>query len=359
MFSHPDYDGHEALLFAQDAASGLRALIAIHDTTLGPAFGGCRIYPYASEQHAMTDVLRLSRGMTYKAAICGLPYGGGKSVIIADPRRDKTPALLHAMGRIIEGLGGRYITADDVGTTLADLAIIREVTRHTAGATAAAQQALPVTAFGVFEAMRAAAEVCLGRSNLEGVRVAVQGLGNVGMPLCGYLSGAGAVLVVSDLEANRCAQAAATYGAMLVAPEEIHAQHVDVFAPTALGSVLNDATIPRLCCRVVCGGANNQLAEARHDAALAARGIVFVPDYLANAGGVIDFHQETIDDQPDAVLASVSRIGAITPDVLRCAAATGATPLSVADGIVRARIRRARLSMGSVRPRPEPQQRHL
>jgi leucine dehydrogenase len=133
MFSHPNYDGHEALLFAQDAASGLRALVAIHDTTRGSAFGGCRMYPYASEQHAMTDVLRLSRGMTYKAAICELPYGGGKSVIIADPRRDKTPALLHAMGRIIEGLGGRYITAEDVGTTLADLVIMREVTRHTAG----------------------------------------------------------------------------------------------------------------------------------------------------------------------------------------------------------------------------------
>ena len=278
MFSHSDYDGHEALLFAQDAASGLRALIAIHDTTLGPAFGGCRMYPYASEQHAMTDVLRLSCAMTYKAAICGLPYGGGKSVIIADPRRDKTPALLHAMGRIIEGLGGSYITADDVGTTLADLAIIRAVTRHTAGATAAAQQALPVTAFGVFEAMRAAAEVCLGRSDLEGLRVAVQGLGNVGMPLCEYLSRAGAVLVVSDLNDDGCAQAAANNGATLAAPEEIHAQHVDVFAPTALGSVLNDATIPRLRCRVVCGGANNQLAEARHDAALAARGIVFVPN---------------------------------------------------------------------------------
>src|SRR5271163_3413840 len=334
MFSHPDYDCHEALLFEQDTASGLRALIAIHDTTLGPAFGGCRMYPYASEQHATTDVLRLSRGMTYKAAICELPYGGAKSVIIADPRRDKTPALLHAMGRIIEGLGGRYIAADDVGTTLADLVIMWEVTRHTAAATAAAQQALPVTAFGVFEALRAAAEVCLGRSDLEGLRVAVQGLRNVGMPLCGYLTGAGAVLVVSELEANRCAQAAASYGATLAAPEEIHAQDVDVFAPTALGSVLDDATIPRLRCRVVCGGANNQLAEARDDAALAARGIVFVPDYLANAGGVIDFHQETIDDQPDAVLASVSRIGAITREVLCRAAATGATPLSVADGIV-------------------------
>src|SRR6516165_6641134 len=340
VFSHPDYDGHEALLFAQDTASGLRALIAIHDTTLGLAFGGCRMYPYASEQHAMTDVLRLSRGMTYKAAICELPYGG-KSVIIADPRRDKTPALLHAMGSIIGGLGGRYIAADDVGTTLADLVIMREVTRHTAAATAAAQQALPVTAFGVFEALRAAAEVCLGRSDLEGLRVAVQGLGNVGMPLCSYLSVAGAALVVSDLDVNRCAQAAATYGATVAAPEEIHSQHVDVFAPAALGAVLNDATIPCLRCRVVCGGANNQLAEVRHDAALAVRGIVFVPDYLANAGGVIDFHQETIDDRPDAVLASVARIGAITRDVLRCAAATGTTPLSIADGIVRGRIRRA------------------
>jgi leucine dehydrogenase len=309
------------------------------------------MYPYASEQHAMTDVLRLSRGMTYKTAICELPYGGGKSVIIADPRRDKTPALLHAMGRIIEGLGGRYITADDVGTTLADLIIMREMTCHTAGTTAAAQQALPATAFGVFEALGAAAEVCLGRSDLEGLRVAVQGLGNVGMPLCGYLSAAGAALVVSDLDGNRCAQAATTYGATLVAPDEIHAQHVDVFAPAALGAVLNDATIPCLRCRVVCGGANNQLAEARHDAALAVRGIVFVPDYLANAGGVIDFHQETIDDQPDAVLASVARIGDITRGVLRCATATGATPLSVADGIVRARIIRRAQRRSTKAPR--------
>jgi leucine dehydrogenase len=160
------------------------------------------------------------------------------------------------------------------------------------------------------------------------------------MPLCGYLSAAGAALVVSDLDANRCAQAAATYGATVAAPEEIHTQHVD-------GAVLNDATIPCLRCRVVCGGANNQLAEVRHDAALAVRGIVFVPDYLANAGGVIDFHQETIDDQPAGVLASVARIGAITHDVLRCAAVTGATPLSVADGIVRARIGRGSPHQGT------------
>jgi leucine dehydrogenase len=340
MFGHPDYDGHEKLQFSHDKACGLRALIAIHDTTLGPAFGGCRMYPYASEQHAMADVLRLSRSMTYKAAICELPYGGGKSVIIADPRLDKTPTLLHAMGRIIDDLGGRYIIADDVGTTLADLVIMREVTSHTAGATAAAQQTLPVTAFGVFEALRAAVKVRFGRSDLEGLRVAVQGLGNVGMPLSGFLSATGAVLVVSDLDDNRCVEAAVTYGATVVTPEEIYTQPVDVFAPAALGAVLNDATIPRLHCQVICGGANNQLAEARHDALLAARGIVFVPDYLANAGGVIDFHQETIDDRPDAVLAAVARIGTITCDVLRRAISTNATPLSVADGIVRGRIRR-------------------
>jgi len=340
MFSHPDYDGHQSLLFARDAASGLRALIAIHDTTLGPAFGGCRMYPYASEHPAMADVLRLSRGMTYKAAICELPYGGGKSVIIADPRRDKTPALLHAMGRLVEDLGGRYIIADDVGTTLADLVVMREVTRYTAAATAAAQQALPATAYGVFEALGAAVEVCLGRHDLEGLPVAVQGLGNVGMPLCGYLAAAGATLVVSDLDLDRCEQAAIAYGATVVEPEAIYTQHVDVFAPAALGGVLNDATIPHLRCRIVCGGANNQLAEARHDAALAVRGILFVPDYLSNAGGVIDFHQETIDDRPDAVLASVTRIGVITRDVLRRATETGATPLRVADAIVRARIMR-------------------
>jgi leucine dehydrogenase len=231
------------------------------------------------------------------------------------------------MGRIIERLGGRYITADDVGTTLADLIIMREVTRHTAGATTAAQQALPVTAFGVFEALRAAAEVCLGRSDLEGLRVAVQGLGNVGMPLCGYLSAAAAALVVSDLDGNRCAQAAATYGATLATPEEIHTQHVDVFAPAALGAVLNDATI--LCLRCPSSAAVPTTSLPRRGTTPRWRyaASCFVPDYLANAGGVIDFDQETIDDQPDAVIASVARIGAITRDVLRCATASGATPL--------------------------------
>src|SRR5271157_3127602 len=216
MFSHPDYDCHEALLFEQDTASGLRALIAIHDTTLGPAFGGCRMYPYASEQHATTDVLRLSRGMTYKAAICELPYGGGKSVIIADPCRDKTPELLRAMGDIVDSFGGSYITADDVGTTLDDLAVMRTATRYTAAATALAQESLAVTAYGVFMAITAAVERGLLRMSLAGLKVAVQGLGNVGLPLCGHLRGAGAELVVADPDTRRTARAATEFGARVV-----------------------------------------------------------------------------------------------------------------------------------------------
>ena len=342
MFSHPDYDGHEELVHAYDAASGLRAIVALHNTALGPAFGGCRMYPYADEAQALTDVLRLSRGMTYKAAICELPYGGGKAVILADPRRDKTPELLRAMGRLIERLGGRYITADDVGTTLEDLAVLRTVTRHTAGATLSAQAQLAVTAYGVLMAIEAAVHHYYQRDELSGLKFAVQGLGNVGFPLCRSLRERGAELVVSDVDPARAAQAADELGAEVVGPEAIYDQKVDVFAPCALGAVLNDRTIPRLTVRLVVGGANNQLAGPLHDAALAARGIAFVPDYLANAGGVIDFHQEAIDDSPAAVLSSVERIRGITTTVLARAAATGETPLQVADGIVRERILAAR-----------------
>ena len=221
MFSHPEYDEHEEVVHAYDATSGLRAIVALHNTALGPAFGGCRMYPYADEALALTDVLRLSRGMTYKAAICELPYGGGKSVVLADPRRDKTPELLRAMGRLIESLGGRYITADDVGTTLGDLALMREVTKHTAGATASSQEQLAVTAFGVLMAIEAAVQHYYQRNDFEGLRFAVQGLGNVGFPLCRYLHERGAALVVTDVDPARAAEAAAELGAESVAPEAI------------------------------------------------------------------------------------------------------------------------------------------
>ncbi len=343
MFCHPDFDDHEQVVFARDVSSGLRAIVAVHSTVSGPAFGGCRMWPYRDDDEALTDALRLSRGMTCKAAICDLPYGGGKSVILGDPKQAKTPALLLAMGRVVEGLGGRYVIADDLGTTLGDLRIMRAATEHTAAATMAAGQPLAVTAYGVFQALSAAAGHALGRSDLEGLRVAVQGLGNVGMPLCGYLHEAGAALVVSDLNAARVAQAERAFGARPAAPDAIYGQPVDVFAPCALGAVLNDRTIPLLGARIVCGGANNQLAQAHHAAALARRGILFVPDYIAYAGGVIDFHQERIgDDAPGAVLAAVARLRDITGEVLVRAAGVGQTPLEIADRIVLDRLARRR-----------------
>ncbi len=346
MFDHPDFDDHQQVVFACDAAAGLRAIIALHSTALGPAFGGCRMWPYASEADALTDALRLARGMTYKAAICGLPYGGGKSVIIGDPKRAKTPALLRAMGRAVEALGGRYIVADDIGTTLDDLVLMREVTSHTAAATQAAQAPLAATAYGVLMAIRAAARQVTGRDGLDGLRVAIQGLGNVGRPLADDLHAAGADLIVADLDPARVARAVQELGARAVEPEAIYDQPVDLFAPCAMGAVLDDRTIPRLRAKLVCGGANNQLALPRHAAMLAERGILYVPDYLANAGGVIDFHQERIDDSRAAVLAAVSRIEAITTEVLGTAGRTGRTPLAVADQKVQARLQAGRRRRG-------------
>jgi leucine dehydrogenase len=339
MFSHPEAEEHELVQYVRDPSSGLRAIIALHSTVRGPAFGGCRMWPYASEAEALSDALRLSRGMTCKAAIMDLPYGGGKTVVIADPTRDKTPALLLALARAVERLHGRYIIADDVGTTIDDLAVMRQVTRHTAAATLAARAPLAVTAYGVFMAIRAAVLHRLGRTDLAGLKVAVQGLGNVGLPLCGHLHEAGASLVVADMNPQRTAEAARRFCAQVVKPEAIYAQPVDLFAPCALGGVLDDRTIPSLQARLVAGGANNQLALARHDGMLAARGILYVPDYIANAGGVIDFDQEQRDDRPEAVLAAVARIYDVTLDVLERAKAAGTTPLTAADRLVAERLR--------------------
>jgi leucine dehydrogenase len=342
MFRHPEFDCHERVVYACEEASGLRAIIAIHDTTLGPAFGGCRMWPYADDDAALLDVLRLSRGMTAKAAICNLPWGGGKAVIIGDPRRDKTEALLKDMGRLVESLGGRYVIADDMGTTLEDLAVMRAETTHTAAATESAMQPWPVTAYGVLMAIEATTEHVIGRRDLQGLRVAVQGLGNVGMPLCAYLHERGARLVVADTDANRVRDARDQYAATEVTPDEIFSAQADLFVPCALGAVLDDDSIPRLRVKAVCGGANNQLREHRHAAALAARGITFVPDYLVSAGGVIDFHQESVDDSPDAIRAAVERIRDITREVLTRARERGVTPLAAADDMVRARLAAAR-----------------
>ena len=335
MFAHPDYDGHERVIYVRDANSGLTAIIAIHSTALGPAFGGCRMRAYECEADALTDALRLSRGMTYKSAICNLPYGGGKSVIMGDPQRVKTPALLRAMGCAVEELGGRYIIADDVGTTLADLAMMRKATSHTAAATHSAQQPLGVTAHGVLNAMQAAISHVFGKADFLGLRIAIQGLGNVGGPLCELLRAQGARLVICDADPERAMKAARNWQAVVVSPEDIYHQEADIFAPCALGGILNDETLPRLKARVVCGGANDQLAHQEHAQQLHAQGIIYVPDYLANVGGVIDFHQESIDDSPQAVLLAVERIRTITADVLQEAQQMGVAPLQAANDRVR------------------------
>jgi leucine dehydrogenase len=279
---------HELLLTCADKESGYRGIIAVHNTTLGPAVGGTRFWNYASEAEAITDVLRLSRGMTYKNALAGLPLGGGKSVIIGDNRTREREQIFRAHGRFVESLGGRYITAEDVGTSPADMEIVRRETQHVGGLLDKSGDPSPVTAHGVLRAMQASARVRWGTDDLNGRRVAIQGLGNVGRHLARELRAAGAHLVVSDTDDERVRLVVEECDAESVATEEIYSVKADIYAPCALGGVLSDETIPQLKAEVVAGAANNQLLEARHGEALEARGILYAPDYVANAGGIIN-----------------------------------------------------------------------
>jgi leucine dehydrogenase len=286
---------YEQLVFCHDKATGLRAVVAIHDTTLGPALGGCRMYPYVTEEDALVDVLRLARGMTYKAAASGLNLGGGKSVIIGDPRTDKSEALFRSFGRYIETLGGRYIVAEDVGTSTEDANFIRVETSHVVGVDVTrggSGDPSPFTALGVLQGMRACIEEVFGTTSLEGRTVAVQGLGHVGYNLCRLLHGEGARLIVTDVDRRAVERVVGEFGAKAVDPDEILDIPCDVFAPCALGAVLNDTTIPDLRCQIVAGSANNVLAESRHGEVLAERGILYAPDYVINAGGLINVADE-------------------------------------------------------------------
>ena len=293
IFAHPEFDGHQEVVFGHDAASGLKAIIAIHNTNRGPALGGCRMWPYAGEAEALTDVLRLARGMTYKSALADLPWGGGKAVIIGDPHADKSEALFLAMGRFVDGLGGRYVTAEDVGVSVEDVEVMARVTSHVAGTgSAGAGDPSPSTAYGVLMGIRAAVAHKLGRDSLDGLRVAVQGVGHVGYHLCRYLAEAGAKLTVADIDREAIERVAAEFHARPVAPEAIYGVDGEVFAPCALGAVINDDTIARLKAPIVAGSANNQLAEPRHGAELMRRGVLYAPDYVINAGGVINISHE-------------------------------------------------------------------
>jgi leucine dehydrogenase len=288
--------GHNQVVFCHDPAVGLKAIIAVHDLTLGPALGGCRFWNYEREEDAIDDVLRLSRGMTYKAAVAGLNLGGGKSVIIGDPKKLKSEAFFRSFGRFVNSLGGRYITAEDVNISVADMEFVAKETPHVTGLSSkpgGSGDPSPVTALGVFSGIQAAVRHKLRRDSLKGLTVAVQGVGHVGSYLCQYLHEAGAKLIVADISEERVAKIKDTYGAAAASVDQIHAANCDVFAPCALGGILNDQTIPAIKAQIVAGGANNQLRdENRHGAVLRERNILYAPDYVINAGGLINVYHE-------------------------------------------------------------------
>ncbi|WP_101653162.1 Glu/Leu/Phe/Val dehydrogenase dimerization domain-containing protein [Brevibacterium ihuae] len=346
LFSHPEFDHHEQVIFCHDPATDLRAIIAIHDTALGPAAGGCRMHPYASEEEALTDVLRLSRGMSYKNAIAGLPLGGGKCVIIADPHRPDKAEVLRAFSRHVQALAGRFWTAIDMGVGPEDADVLAEecdfifarASQFPAGVTAS-----QFTALGAYTALRAGvAHVWDGR-DLQGVRVAVQGLGGTGRELSRLLHEAGAELVVADVSQAAVDAVVEACGAAAVAPEDIHSQDVDVFAPCAMGGVIDDATVGEIRARLVSGIANNQLATPEHGRMLRDRGITFVPDFLANAGGVMAaatmiYSAPTLEASRENVLTLAGRVTA----VLEQAEHEGRTTTEVAEEIARERMDAAR-----------------
>ncbi|HYD31768.1 MAG TPA: Glu/Leu/Phe/Val dehydrogenase dimerization domain-containing protein [Azospirillaceae bacterium] len=350
VFGAPDFDGHEQVVFAADRQTGLKAIIAIHDTSRGPALGGCRLWPYVSEDEAVRDVLRLSRAMTYKAALAGLSLGGGKSVILADPdiprEAFKTPDLMRAMGRAVERLHGRYIVAEDVGTSVEDMGWVRRETAWVAGlpvAVGGSGDPSPATAYGVFRGIVAAVHHRLRRNTLEGLTVAVQGLGHVGWDLCRRLVAAGASLFVSDIRPEVVARAVGEFHATPVAADAIVDAPAEVFAPCALGAVINDHTIGRLKAVIVAGSANNQLAEPRHGQTLAERGILYVPDYAINVGGLINVaaERDPAGYDRDRTFAAIERIPDTLAAIFQEAEHAGIPTSVAADRLAEARLRPA------------------
>jgi len=347
VFSHPEYDQHEQVAFHHDVETGLKAVIAVHSTRLGCGLGGCRMWPYASDAEALNDVLRLSKGMTYKAALAGLPQGGGKSVILGDPRKDKTPELMRAMGRFVDQFGGKYVVAEDSGTSVADIHTMAEVTRHVGGLADAASVAAgrtgdpsPATAYGTFVGLKAAVKHRLGRDDLKGLKVAVQGVGNVGYRLCQHLHEAGAVLWVTDIHFPSVDRAVRDFGATAVSMEQIFGLDVDVFAPCALGAILNDITLPMLRAPVIAGAANNQLATPRHGTVLMQRGVLYAPDYAINAGGIIEIYHETHGYDEAKAKAHLDRIGTVLTQIFERAAAEKQPTHVIADRMAEEIFRR-------------------
>lgn len=346
MFDHPSFDGHEGVHAFHDAATGLKCVIAVHSTALGPAAGGCRMWNYATGEAMLTDVLRLSQGMSYKNAMAGIPLGGGKAVIWGDPRSAKSPELFRAFGRAVQSLAGRYYTAEDVGVDVSDMAIVREETRFVAGlveGAAASGDPSPVTAKGVYLGIREVARRLFGTDDLNGRTIAVQGVGSVGGYTCDHLAAAGAKLIITDIDQDALSAVAKRTGARIVAPDEIYGTDAEIFSPNALGAIINEKTLGRLKVKGVAGGANNQLVVPEMGEFLRRKGILYAPDYVINGGGIINVAAEISGTYSrDWVETTLARLIVTLGNVLDEALKTNQPTNYVADRIARARIAAAR-----------------
>lgn len=342
IFEHIETMGHEQVAFCHDKETGLKAIIAIHDTTLGPALGGCRMWDYKSEAEALVDVLRLSKGMTYKAAVSGLNLGGGKSVIIGDPKKLKSEALFRTFGRFVNSLNGRYITAEDVNIRVKDIEQAALETPYVTGVTSrlgGSGDPSPVTAWGVYHGIRAAVKHKLGKSSLDGVKVAVQGCGAVGSHLVSYLCGDNAKVYVSDIDEDKVSALVEKLGVEAISNDDAHKVETDVYAPCALGAILNSKSIPELKASIVAGAANNQLLDEQVDSAmLSERDILYAPDYVINAGGLINVYQELQGYDKEAALAKASGIYDTLLAIFEKADEQGISSINASNQIAEKRI---------------------
>ena len=350
LFGHLKAYDYGEVHFKFDKGSGLKAIVAIHDSRLGPALGGCRFLPYDTDEEAVIDALRLARGMTYKAALAGLGHGGGKSVLIRPKQHFDRVAMFRAFGKFVDDLGGHYITAEDSGTGLEDMEVIRTVTKHVTGVDIAhggSGDPSPFTALGVRRGIEACVKFKMGRDKLDGVHVAVQGVGHVGYHLCKELHAAGAKISVADVDPLKSERAQREFKAEIVPLDRIFETECDVIAPCALGSALNDTTIPRMKAKIVAGAANNQLAQPRHGDDLHARGILYAPDYAINAGGLVNVAQEVVGYDADKSRANTMKIYDTIWEIADRAKKTGAPTYRIADMMVEEKL--ALQSRGKVR----------
>ena len=342
VFGQLSFDGHEQIVFCNDEDTGLKAIIGIHNTVLGPALGGTRMWAYQSEWDALNDVLRLSRGMTFKSAITGLNLGGGKAVIIGDAKTQKNDELMRRFGRFVDSLSGKYITAEDVGMETRDMDVIREVTPHVTGiseSNGGAGNPSPITAYGVYMGMKAAAKYQFGTGNLAGKKVLVQGVGHVGETLVKHITDEGGQVIINDINIQRLEELSKKYGANVVLGNDIYGLDVDIYAPCALGATINDATIHQLKAKVIAGAANNQLAdEVKHGLMLKERGIAYAPDFLINAGGIINVYAELEGYGKDEIIRKTENIYNTTLDIFTLSEKENITTHRAAFNIAQNRI---------------------